>query len=369
MSAAPLRVGIDATPLLGNRTGIGQYTAHLAAGLATRDDVRLTAVPFSARGAHRPADLPPGARWQHLPIPARVLRAGWSRASFPPVELLAGRQQVFHATNFVLPPTLRAAGVVTVHDLAFLRYPELVDEASLAYRALVPRSVRRAALVLSPTRAVADEVVEAYALDPSRVRVTPLGVDPGWAEAAPLDAAGRAALGLPPEYLLAVGTVEPRKGLDVLLAAYRELVAAHPEVPPLVVVGAAGWGPALDVAGLDGRVLFPGFVPYDRLRGVVAGALVFAFPSRYEGFGLPPLEAMAAGVPVVASDIATSVEVLGGFAALPPVGDTAALADALWRALADPAPDRLAAARRHATGWTWERCVDATVTAYTDAVG
>ncbi len=369
MTGRPLRVGVDATPLLGNRTGIGHYTANIVAGLARRSELRVTAVPFTARGGGRPADLAAGVRWRHLPLPARGLHALWSRGPVPPVEVLSGPVDVFHGTNFVLPPTLRAAGVVTVHDLAFLRYPELVDAASLAYRTLVPRSVRRAALVLSPTRAIADEVVEAYRLDPAVVRVTPLGVDPGWADATALDPAQRAASGLPAEYLLAVGTVEPRKGLDVLVAAYRVLRAAHPEVPPLVVVGPAGWGPELDVSGLDGQVLFPGYVPYAQLRGVVAGAAVFAFPSRYEGFGLPPLEAMAAGVPVVASAIPTSAEVLGGFAALPPVGDASALAEALWAALSRRDPERLAAARRHAATWTWDRCVDATVAAYRDATG
>lgn len=364
-----LRIGIDGTPLLRNRTGIGQYTAHLTSRLAGRPDVSLTCVPFTARGGRRPVDLVPSVRWRHLPVPARALHHLWARSPFPPVELLAGRVDVFHGTNFVLPPTARARGVLTVHDLSFVRYPEFVDSASLAYRTLVPRGVRRAAVVVTPSEAVAAELVDRYRLDPAKVVVTPLGVDPQWSTPDPQRDSVRASMGLPGQYLLGVGTFEPRKGLDVLIAAYRQLVAEGADVPPLVLVGPAGWGPELDVSGIpDGRLIRPGFVPSDRLRSVVAGASAFVFPSRYEGFGLPPLEAMSAGVPVVASDIATSREVLGGFASLAPAGDVGALAAAILATLSDADPVRLSAARRHAAKWTWERCADATVSAYRLAV-
>ncbi len=366
MTADQLRVGIDATPLLGSRTGIGHYTAALIRGLAQDPALSVRATPFTARGGGRPADLPPQVRWRHLPIPARALQELWSRTPLPPVELLTGAVDVFHATNFVMPPTARAAGVVTVHDLSYLRFPEMVNTSSLRYRTLVPRGLARAREVLAPTRAIADELLDTYSLDSAAVTVTPLGIDASWRTATPLDAEQRARRQLPAEYVLAVGTFEPRKGLDILVAAYRDLLDLDPEVPPLVLVGPTGWGPQLNLSGLPpGRVICPGYVPYPELQSVVAGASVFAFPSRYEGFGLPPLEAMACGIPVVASDIPTSVEVLGAFAALPPVGDTVALAQALLEALTHPpSPTRRAAAQQHAWGWTWERCVDKTVSAY-----
>src|SRR5690606_19469987 len=128
------------------------------------------------------------------------------RGELPPVEWLCGPVHVFHATNFVLPPLSRAAGVVTVHDLTYLRYPETVSRASLRYRDLVPRSLARAAVVCTPSRAVADEVAETYRLDPDDVAVTPLGVEPEWFAAEPADAGLRAELGLPERYALAVGT-------------------------------------------------------------------------------------------------------------------------------------------------------------------
>jgi hypothetical protein len=157
-----VRVGIDATPLLGLRTGIGVYTERLLSELAAPDgDDEFVATAFTLRGAGRlGASLPGGVAARSRPVPARLLRALWARTEVPPVEWLCGRVDVFHATNFVLPPTRRAGGVVTVHDLSFLRYPETVTPASLRYRDLVPRSVRRAAVVCALTHAVAAEIAD-----------------------------------------------------------------------------------------------------------------------------------------------------------------------------------------------------------------
>lgn len=356
-----LRVALDATPLLGVRTGIGRYVEQLVAELAHRpEDVSLRVAAFSLRRRSPLRDLPAGVHVVHRPVPARLLQRAWARSDRPPAEWLTGRADVVHGTNFVLPPPRRAAGVVTVHDLTFLRYPELVDTASLAYRDLVPRAVGSAAMVLTPTRAIADELAEAYALPADRVCVTPLGVDESWFE--PADPPS----GMPERYVLAVGTLEPRKGLDVLLAAYRDLRRAHPDTPPLVLVGPSGWGAALDTAGLDAdSVIRPGYVGHDALRGLVRGAAVLAFPSRYEGFGLPPLEALAAGTAVVASDIPAVQEVVGEHASLVPPGDAEALAAALRAALTTPRSEAARqAGRDHAARFTWARCADATLAAY-----
>jgi len=299
-----LRVGFDATPLLGPRTGVGRYVEHLAGALASSDRVDLAGVAFTWRGrADLAGALPPGVSAVGRRAPARALQEVWARVDAPPVEWLAGNFAVFHGTNFVLPPLRRAAGVVTIHDLAYLHLPGLVSATSLRYRELVPRSIRRAALVLTPSRATADAVREAYPIPADHIAVTPLGVDPTWLDTPPPDKAWLAARGLPPIYLLAVGTLEPRKGLDVLVTAYRNLLADVPDAPPLVLAGGAGWGDQPDVAPFPDRIVLPGYVDAADLRAIVAGARVLAFPSRYEGFGLPPLEAMAAGVPVIASDL------------------------------------------------------------------
>jgi glycosyltransferase involved in cell wall biosynthesis len=283
-----MRIGLDATPLLGVRTGVGRYTEHLVAALAAGDDP-LVATAFTLRGAGGLAGaLPAGVSNRYRAMPARLLQELWARTEFPPVELLCGPVDVFHATNFVLPPLRRAAGVVTVHDLSFLRYPETVSAASLRYRELVPRSVRRAAVVCTPSAAVAEEVRAEYG--PDNVVVTPLGVDESWFAAKPPDPGWLADHGLPEDYVLFVGTLEPRKNLPTLLAAYATL----PDAPPLVLAGTSGWGPALDTAGLRPEsVVTPGYLDQASLLRVVAGARLLVMPSLYEGFGLPPLEAFA----------------------------------------------------------------------------
>jgi len=371
IKGSAVRIALDATPLLGVRTGVGRYVEHLLGALAGSGGDELVATAFTLRGARGlPAVVPAGVAVRHRPVPARALRALWARTELPPAEWLAGRADVVHGTNFVLPPVRHAAGVLTVHDLSYLRTPETVSAASLRYRELVPRSLRRAAVVCTPSAAVADEVRAEYRLPPDRVVVTPLGVDESWLAAEPPPAGWLADRGLPERYLLFVGSLGPRKGLPALLAGYRELRAADSGVPPLVLAGPPGWGPAVATAGLPpGSVLTPGYLEAPALRAVVAGAACLAFPSVYEGFGLPPLEALACGTPVVASDLPVTREVLDGQAALVPAGDAAALAAALAGALAgDGGPAARAARRAHAAAFTWTRCAEATRAAYRAAV-
>ena len=362
-----MRIGVDATPLLGPRTGVGRYTGGLLGALAGDPELDLVATAFTVRGA---ADLagavPAGVRVRTRRMPARVLRGLWRRAEFPPVSWSAGRLDLFHATNFVLPPPGRAVGVVTVHDLSFLRTRQAVDAASLAYRELVPRSIARARVVLTPSRAVADEVAAEYGTDPARIVPTPLGVSASWAAATPPDAGWLAARGLPGDYVVAVGTLEPRKNLQALVDAFARQLSRDPGSPDLVLVGPQGWGAALDLGRLPaGRVHLTGFLGDPELQQVVAGSRGLAFPSLYEGFGLPPLEALACGRPAVVSDLPVMREVLGAHATFVPVGDVDALATALAALPPLVTDDPGAAARRaHAAGATWAACAARTVDAY-----
>ena len=204
---ARVRVALDATPLLGTRTGIGHYVAHLAAALAKEPELEVVLTAFTWRGQSElrgmqlgiseSGDLTetdqaainetdqPEYRVHSRRAPARLLRAAWSRGSVPPVEMFSGAVDVFHATNFVLPPTRRAAGVVTIHDLGFVLHAETVDRTSLAYQRLVPRALDRARVIVTPSQAAADDLVEVYKTDRDRIVVTPLGVDPAWAATAP----------------------------------------------------------------------------------------------------------------------------------------------------------------------------------------
>ena len=365
-----MRVGLDATPLLGQRTGIGRYVAGLVSGLTSLPEppeVVLTA--FTWRGAE-PLHEIPGVTVAARRAPARLLQRSWQLLGAPAVERLSGGVDVFHATNFVLPPTGRAAGVVTIADLSFVRHADTVSAATLRYQQLVPQSLRRASVVCAITSALADEIADHYSLERDRICVTTLGVGEEWFDAEPPDALERAALGLPDQYVVFVGTQEPRKNLPVLLSAYAALLDEDPGFPPLVLVGSTGWGEALDASGLpDGAVVVPGFLDDAALRKVVAGAAALVQPSRYEGFGLTPLEALACGTPVVVSDLPPLREVLGSWATYVAVGDVEALAGAISHVVRSgrggfgAENGRRAQAREH----TWQRCAEQTMTAYRQA--
>jgi glycosyltransferase involved in cell wall biosynthesis len=378
-----MRIVLDGTPLLGPRTGVGRYTEHLLAGLArlaAEASWELAATAFTWRGADElAAALPGGVLPAVRRAPARLLQESWIRGDQPPVEWLTGAADVVHGTNFVLPPLRRARGVLTVHDLSYLRTPDTVSAASARYTELVPRGLRRASAVLTPSRAVAEEVITAYRLDPALVTPTPLGVEDAWFTTPAPDAAWKRAHGLPERYLLFVGSVEPRKNLPVLLEAVRRLHAVTVDAPPLVLVGPPGWGPTLDVADMpDGSVVTAGYLDAERLRSTVAGASVLCFPSRYEGFGLPPLEALAAGVPVVAADIPTVREVTGALLDRQPTavgspvrlvrqaGRRDAFADDLAEAILEllASPGDTEAGRRHARAFTWRRTAELTAAVY-----
>ena len=359
MKSRPLRVLLDGTPLLGDRTGIGRYTASLSEELASMSDLDTRAVAFTLRGWRRLRSvLPHGARARGMPVSARLLRACWLRSAFPPVELFAGPADVVHGTNFVLPGTANAAGVLTIHDLAFLDAPHELPPGDRNLPELVRTSARRADVICTPTRAVAVAVAERLGVDRDKVVVTPLGVDPAWFTGRPPNTALRERLGLPAEYLLFVGANGPRKGLAWLARVH----AATPDLPPLVF---AGPGPHHS----DDRTLHTGYLSDVDLRSVVAGATALVLPSRDEGFGLPALEAMACDVPVVCSDIPALREVTGGHAALVPYNDDDALAEALRTAVHDTHAASASAVRRaHAAGFTWRRCAETTVEAYRKAV-
>jgi glycosyltransferase involved in cell wall biosynthesis len=363
-----MRVGIDATPLLGARTGIGRYVAGLIAELARQArGEQFTATAFSRAPASELRRVAPDSfATRGLRVPASLLHRLWATADVPPVSFWCGRQDVFHATNFVLPPTGRAAGVLSVHDLSYLRHPDYVSPASLRFAELVPRGLRRAEVVCALSITAAAEISAEYGVEPARIVIAAPGVDLEWFTAEAPPEGERQRLGLPKDYLLAVGSLEPRKNLPLLLEAHRRACAQDSSIPPLVLAGPTGWGPRLGLADLPpGQVRLLGYLPDAVLRSVVAGARALVYPSRYEGFGLPPLEALAAGVPAIVSDLTVCREVLGSHARYFPPTDADALADQLSLLSFEPAARQ--AGRDHARAWTWAGCAQAVLGAYRTA--
>jgi glycosyltransferase involved in cell wall biosynthesis len=370
--STPLRVGLDATPLLGPRTGVGAFVAGLVGELARLPDVAVSAYGVTWRGRRRLGDLvPAGVAVCRRPMAARPLRWAWSRAGCPPLEWWTGPLDVAHGTNFVVPPTRAAAAVVTVHDLTSLHFPELCDAASLAYPDLLRAAVGRGAHVHAVSRFVADEVVAWLGIAAERVHVVYSGVPPVGAG----DAARGRRLAGGDDYVLALGTVEPRKDMPLLVRAFDELARDRSSLR-LVLAGPDGWGAGALAAALDAarhrrRIVRLGWVEEADRAGLLAGARVLAYPSRYEGFGFPPLEAMAAGVPVVTTTAGALPEVLGDAATLVPVGDADALAGALAALVDDPAARSALVERGHRRvgRYRWDRGALDMVTLYRQAAG
>jgi len=366
-----LRVAVDATSLYGPRTGIGRFTSAVLAEVSGRPEVEVRAFAVTWRGHEDLASLlPPGIEAVPGRMAAAPLRAAWRRSDHPRIERWTGSVDVVHGPNFVVPPA-RAARVASVHDLTFLHYPEFCTADVLQYPSLLRRALGSGAWVHTDSEFVRREVIDLLGADPDRVVAVPLGIT---APPAGDPARGRELAGSD-AFVLALGTIEPRKNLPTLVRAFDLLAREDPEVR-LVVAGPDGWGvdaydAAVEAAGHRDRVVRVGFVTEADRGALLAAARAVAVPSHYEGFGFSAAEAMAAGVPVVASDRGSHPEVIAGAGVLVDPDDVEGLAAALRSVLSDDALARRLGAdgRTRAQAFSWSRTADGLVDLWTRAAG
>lgn len=332
---------------------------RLAQELNHGDDMELIGVAGRHRRPPDPAFQPNIAmRW--LPVGRPLLYETWNRLRWPLIESVTGDIDVCHST-VAIPAVTRRPHVVTIHDVAFIHTPERFTSRGVRAMTAGLQRCREVEICCVPSEATRRDLID-LGFDDRRIRVVPWGVDTV-APTADEIAATRARFDLPSEFVLFVGTLEPRKNLSRLAQA----VARLDTDLPLVIAGASGWGDAAEIpADVDSR--FVGFVAPADLRALYALATVFAYPSLQEGFGMPVLEAMAQGTPVVTSCGTSTEEAAGGAAVLVDPHDPDSIAAGLTQALgastvyAERGRERAAAA-------TWELTAQLTAAAYRDACG
>ncbi len=367
------RVRVALQAVTGRRGGPRTYALELLRALVALpgDDEYVLLADAPTSEAERG-----GAPWHCVPMPGGTLARPLSESLALPVVARRVGADVVHCTKQTLPRGLPGAGVVTVLDLAPLLHPETFGGAAGVYlRRTTRAAVRRADRVIAISEHTARDLRVHLDVPAERIRVVPLGVDPRFFAEHSADAlaALRARLRLPERYLLSVGTLQPRKNVDVLLDALDLLRARGVAPPPLVVAGRTGWQSDALLARLRSRedVLHLGEVAADDLPGLLAGAGVFVSASSYEGFGLALAEAMAAGCAVVGGAGSASDEVVGDAGLLVPPRDADALADALALLLRDdPARARLATSgRERVRRYTWRATAERTRDVYRELVG
>ncbi len=348
MPDAPLRIGFDATPAVRQGGGIGRYTRELLRALGGLDTFNRYSLFYASPPggpSHALPPLPGNFRTRHLPFEDVWLARIWHRARLPlPVDWLTGPIDLFHSPDFTLPPARRGTRtILTVHDLSFVRDPGSAMPVLRDYlNQVVPRSVARADLVLADSQATRADLIELYGAAPAKIEVLYSGVKDTFQrvrDPAQLTAV-RAKYGIGgAPFVLAVGTLQPRKNYVRLIQAFAAL--PNPDLR-LVIAGGRGWlfdaiFAEVERLGLGGRIIFPGFAADDDLPALYSAASVLAYPSTYEGFGLPILEAFACETPVVTSTASCLPEVAGDAALLVPPTDVDALGAALKRVLEDTA--------------------------------
>ena len=361
-------IAIDYTAAHEQGGGIGRYVRELTRAITHLDrhaDFRLFV--SGATAASLPQLKMSNVNWRATRVSPRWLARIWHRAGLPlPIETFVGAIDLYHATDFVLPPTLpRTRTLLTVHDLSFERVPSSADPSLLRYlKSAVPKSVRRADHILADSQATKDDLMLLYDTPDEKISVLYCGVDERFAPISDSAAADRVLKGyglLGAEYVLSVGTLQPRKNYPRVIRALRLLRDRGIDLH-YAIVGGKGWlldeiDASIAENRMRDRVHLLGFVEDEHLPVLYGSAQALVTASLYEGFGLPLLEAMACGTPVITSNLSSLPEVVGDTGIQVDPGDVAAIEEAIARVVSDSElrADLIQRGYQRAKSFTWER--------------
>jgi glycosyltransferase involved in cell wall biosynthesis len=369
-----VRILVDYRPALRERTGVGEYVHELARALsdgqagAWNDDITLFTNSWKDRPDASLASELPSVNIVDIKVPVRALVWSWNRLEWPPVEWFAGECDVVHSQSPLLIPSNDAAQVVTVHDLDFLRHPDLMTaEIRRDYPALARTHAARAHAVIVSSQYAAGEVIRELQLDRSLVHVCPSGRPP-WA-----DDVRRRRGGSKGKHILFVGTLSLRKNVGTLLEAYARLRSRKSDAPALILAGhrtpaSTRWEARCEESPLKGAVEITGYVDTAKRMDLYENAVMLVLPSYEEGFGLPVLEAMACGVPVVISSRGSLPEVAGSAATPIDPDDAEGFANEMQAILDGDPSDRIARGIAQASTFSWAACARAARAAYQSAI-
>jgi glycosyltransferase involved in cell wall biosynthesis len=339
-----MRIGIDATALPPQPVGAGNYMIQLIRALVAAGTEQQLVIFAQAKGQGL-IDLPPGSpvEWQIVDDSSPGRRFIWEQAVLPNLVRKA-KIDLLHSLHYTKPWRLPCSSVVTFHDMTYYLYPEFhARSRRVIFPTAMRVSSRQADAILTVSESTRNDVIRLLNVDPEKIFTTQLGVDQKFRVILDADAKDRVAshYDLPAKFILYLGTIEPRKNIPQLIRSYASLVESGTE-HQLVLAGKFGWmyEEVLDLVkqlDLEGRIQFTGYIAQEDIPLLFNLASLFVYPTVYEGFGLPVLEAMACGVPVITSDIASLPEIVGEAGLLIQPGDLNALSDAIKKVLGDPA--------------------------------
>lgn len=370
-----VRVGIDLTALPRLKGGVAFYLLELVGALQRIDFENEYYLLARREHAQELRGVVPRFTTVGIRLPSRPIRLAWEQSALPRLAARIGLD-VLHSPHYTRPlAPLPCASVVGVMDMTFFALPEQHTFIKrLFFRAMIPASAKRADRLIAISESTKHDIERWLGIPGDRIDVTPLAVSPAYREDVdPATIADvRKRYDLPAEYVLYVGRLEPRKNLPRLLQAYGILAARRPSIPPLVLAGAPGWHRAeLDAAvrRLADRVRLLGYVPEADLPALYVGACVFVYPSLYEGFGIPVLEALSCGVPTITSGVSSMREVAGAAAELIDPLDTSQIAAAIERLLEDTGRqlELKSRARDRARDFSWDTTAALTRESYQKA--